>query len=133
MFRDHPLGVGPGNFNQYIGRYTSTTGELSAHSIYIQTLAELGWPGMLVLLALLGNGLWTVRNVIRISGHLSEPERSILQWSSCGLGAVIVSYATAGITANILYFEGLYWFLLLPVCLQRASENAHEALLANNP
>jgi len=130
MFRDHPLGVGPGNFNQYIGRYAPTVEGLSPHNIYIQTLAELGFPGMLVLLGLLGNGLWTVRNVVRISDRLSEPERSILQWSSCGLGAIIVSYATSGLTANILYFEGFWWFLLLPVCLQRASENAHEALLA---
>ncbi len=134
MFRDHPfLGVGPGNFNQHIGRYAPTVEGLSPHSIYIQTLAELGFPGMLVLLALLGNGLWTVRNVIRISDRLPEPERSILHWSSCGLGAIIVSYATSGLTANVLYFEGLYWFLLLPVCLQRASENAHEALLATTP
>ena len=121
------------NFNQYIGRYAPTVVELSAHSIYIQTLAELGFPGMLVLLALFGNGLWTVRYAIRISGLLSEPERSILQWSSSGLGAIIVCYATAGLTSNILYFEGLWWFLLLPVCLQRASENAYEALLATPP
>jgi hypothetical protein len=133
MFRDHPMGVGPGNFNQYIGRYAPSVEGLSPHSIYVQTLAELGLPGMLVLLALLGNGLWTVRNVIRISDRLSGPERTMLQWSSCGVGAIIVSYATSGLTANVLYFEGYWWFLLLPVCLQRASENAHEALLATTP
>lgn len=133
MFCDHPFGVGPGNFNQYIGRYAPSVEGMSPHSTYIQALAELGFLGLILVLALLGNGLLMVRNVIRISDCLPESERLIIQWSSCGLGAVIVGYASSGLTGHLVYFEGFWWFLLLPVCLQRATENALEALPATTP
>lgn len=126
MFKDHPLGVGPGNFNQYIGRYSPDVSGLSPHSTYIQSIAELGIPGLVLLLALFVNGEMTVLKVLKKTYQLPEPDRTILQWSSLGLGAVLAGWATCGITAHLLYQEGFWWFLLLPVCLQRASENAHE-------
>ena len=47
MFYDHPLGVGVGNFNQFIGNYSPTVTGLSPHSLYIQVAAELGIFGLL--------------------------------------------------------------------------------------
>ncbi len=126
MFRDHPLGVGPGNFNQYIGQYSPSVEGMSPHSTYIQALAELGVMGLLLLLLLLANSLLIIRKVVMTSHLLPEPDRSIIQWSACGIGAVIISYAACGVTGHFLYFEAFWWFLLMPVCLQRANENAHE-------
>ena len=133
MFKAHPLGVGAGNFNQYIGYYSSEVEGLSPHSTYVQAIAELGFPGLILVLALFINGGVTTLKVLKDSHHLSEPDRSILQWSSLGFGAVIVGYATCGLTAHLLYYEAFWWFLLMPVCLQRASENAHEEYLLTMP
>lgn len=126
MFRDHPLGVGPGNFNQLIGQYSPSVEGLSPHSTYIQALTELGILGLGFLLVLMANSLLIIRKVVTTSHLLPEPERSVIQWSSCGIGAVIIGYAACGVTGHFLYFEAFWWFLLLPVCLQRASENALE-------
>ena len=135
MLRDNPLGIGPGNFNQNIGRYSPDFPGMSPHSTYIQSAAELGLPGLALFLAILGNALWTVRKVIREceqSEQLSENQRLTFQWTACGLGSVIVGYATSGITGHFLYFEGVWWFLMLTVCLQRAFENAQEDVLESD-
>ena len=129
MFKDHPLGVGPGNFNQYIGLYSPDIQGLSPHSTYIQVIAELGLLGLILLLSLFVNGLLTILKVLRTSNELPDADRSILQWSCCGLGAVIVGYATCGLTAHLMYYEAFWWFLLLPACLERASDCAHEDAL----
>jgi hypothetical protein len=53
----HPLlGTGAGTFGRYwarSGKAISLGGALDAHSLYLETLAELGVPGLLVLLAML--------------------------------------------------------------------------------
>ncbi len=126
MFKDHPLGVGAGNFNQYIGIYSPDVEGLSPHSTYVQAIAELGIFGITLLAALFINGALVIMKILRESSQLPDPDRSILQWSSLGFGAVIVGYMACGLTAHLLYYEAYWWFLLMPACLQRASTNAHE-------
>lgn len=57
MIRDNPLGIGPGNFNQNIGRYSPDVAGMSSHSTYIQSAAELGLPGLALFVTILGNTL----------------------------------------------------------------------------
>ena len=135
MLKDNPFGVGPGNFNQNIGRYSPDVAGMSPHSTYIQSAADLGLPGLALFLAILGNALGTIRKVIREceqSEQLPENQRLTFQWTACGLGSVIVGYATSGITGHFLYFEAFWWYLMLPVCLHRSLENAIEDLSASN-
>lgn len=35
-----------------------------------------------------------------------------------------------GLTGHLMYAEAFWWYLMLPVCLQRAFENAREDVLA---
>lgn len=56
-----PLGIGLGNYrtyNSYYGRKDvwNTTTYTSAHGTYSQTLSELGWPGLISFVLLLGAG-----------------------------------------------------------------------------
>ena len=132
MLKDNPFGVGPGNFNQNIGRYSPDFAGFSPHSTYIQSAAELGLPGLALFLAILGNALWTVRKVIRECEQLPENQRSTLQWTAFSLGAVVVGWATFGLTGHLMYVEAFWWYLMLPVCLHRSLENAIEDLSASN-
>ena len=47
MVKDHPLGIGPGNFFQVVGRYRPDLEGRDTHSTYFRCLTELGIPGFL--------------------------------------------------------------------------------------
>lgn len=68
MARQAPLlGVGPGNYPAQLQFLRPRSDALSAHSNYVQMLAETGWPGLLLylmLFTLVAAGLWRCqRNV----------------------------------------------------------------------
>lgn len=49
----HPItGVGPGNFDQWSPTAQEDQDLFAAHSVYLLASAELGWPGLVLLLAL---------------------------------------------------------------------------------
>ncbi len=126
MIRDNPLGVGPGNFNQNIGRYSPSVAGLSPHSLYIQCAAELGVAGFLLLLVILGNAWWTVWTMIRKASQLPEPQRAAFRWSACALAGSVAAFATCGLTGHVLYREAFWWYMLMPVCLRRTLANLEE-------
>lgn len=133
MLGDHPFGVGPGNFNQYIGNYSPSIVGLSPHSLYIQVSAELGYIGLAILLAILSNALWTLRKINNQSELLPEPVRTEFQWRAVCLTGIICAYITFGITAHLMYVEAFWWFFMMPACLQRALDNAHHDLALSAP
>jgi hypothetical protein len=63
-FKGHPLlGAGAGSFEQYWRVHRPTQQEVrDAHSLYMETLAELGVVGLVLLLLLLGMPLLAVRH-----------------------------------------------------------------------
>lgn len=63
----HPvIGSGAGTYEQFWHRNRHVTEEASdAHSIYLETLGELGWPGLLFVIALLAVPLGALRRARR--------------------------------------------------------------------
>jgi putative inorganic carbon (HCO3(-)) transporter len=133
MVRDNPLGVGPGNFNQNIGRYSPNIVDLSPHSTYIQAVSELGLPGLALLLLILANTLRICQKALRQADELPEPQRRAFQWTAAALGASVAAYATYGVTAHLVYLEAFWWYLMMPVCLERALENARQEVPVSEP
>lgn len=125
MIADNPLGVGPGNFYQFIGKYARQHPGRDAHNTFIRCTAELGLLGMATVLMLLGSGVWSMRRLMKRAGRLPEPYKEQVVYTSYAIITSICSLVGCFMTMTLLYMEAVWWILLLPVCLQRAVENCH--------
>jgi O-antigen ligase len=110
IFMDHPLlGVGIGCYNQANARYAPGLGRRDAHNTYISLGAEMGIPGLLLWLGLVGSVLAQVRRRRR---SLEADDRTIqILWLEraivgCLVAAFFASYA--GITVFYLLL-GTLW------------------------
>lgn len=61
----HPWGVGIGNFKTVSFSFNPETFSYSAHNLFLETLVEFGWPGMVL-------ALWAIYSVFKILGEKSE-------------------------------------------------------------
>jgi O-antigen ligase len=85
----YPFGAGPGQFESVAG--------ISAHSTYARALGEQGFPGLLVVLALLALTLsFAVGNAVR--GR-----------STHGIGSAALLAAWCGLLANSAFVDTLHW------------------------
>jgi O-antigen ligase len=85
----YPFGAGPGQFEQLAG--------ISAHSTYARALGEQGFPGLLVVLALLAVTLsFAVGNAVR--GR-----------STFGIGSASLLAAWCGLLASSAFVDTLHW------------------------
>jgi O-antigen ligase len=125
MFKDHPLGVGVGQYKHMIAEYDS--GELThafglprrvTHNTYLLCATELGFHGFLVFVALLALSLLKTRACIKLAGNSDDPRESRLFAYGCLLAMVV--YLVASAFTDRLYTESFWWIVALPVCLERA-------------
>jgi O-antigen ligase len=85
----YPFGAGPGQFESVAG--------ISAHSTYARAAGEQGFPGVIVLVALLGYTLMcAVGNAAR--GR-----------STFGIGSAALLGAWCGLLANSAFIDTLHW------------------------
>jgi putative inorganic carbon (HCO3(-)) transporter len=123
IWKDHPFGIGPGNFFQTIGNYAPEKAWRDAHNTYIRCLTELGIQGFIVLGLLILNAFGILRRIIRQSDTLSPPQRGSVVFLSYGMCCALATMAACCLTISMTYTEFIWWFLALPVCLQRAVDN----------
>jgi O-antigen ligase len=89
LAEDHPLGVGPGQFD--------VLEPISTHSIYVRLLAEQGLAGLLTLVAVLAGTLaLAVGNVV--AGR-----------DAYGVGSAVLLAAWCGLLANSAFIDTLHW------------------------
>ncbi len=84
MFRDHPFGVGIGNWaDVYNAQYRRTTLIYPhAHNFFLQTLCELGMLGGISTIGLFGNSIWTTaKNYFRYNNYVSLCIHGVLIYS----------------------------------------------------
>ncbi len=124
MLRDHPMGVGPGNFYQNIGRYSPINAGKDAHNSFVRCLAELGLPGITVFLALLGNAALMLMRTMKQAREMPGEQGRHFLLASYGIAVSLSTLVTCGLLVSFAYTEAFWWFLALPVCLARAIENA---------
>jgi O-antigen ligase len=124
MLLANPMGVGVNNFSRAIERYAPQHPLRDAHNTFVRCAGELGFPGIILLTAMVGNALWTLRRVIREARALPESHGDKVVFAAYGMTVGLVTLLGTGLTTSMVYTEALWWFLVLPVCLDRALENA---------
>jgi O-antigen ligase len=87
--QEYPLGAGPGQFE--------SVANISAHSTYARTVGEQGFPGLLVLVALLAV---TLGIAVRNAAHGRDTH---------GIGAPVLLAAWCGLLANSAFIDTLHW------------------------
>jgi len=125
MMQRYPLfGVGPDNFGNVVVEYGWPRGK-ECHSLWMQTGAELGLPGLLLLVAFYGQTLFYV---YQLSRTLDVAEL----WSSCLARAVIASLIGFSVAAQFVSLEGLelpYYIVLIGASLSKlAPQTAQHAI-----
>ena len=134
MFLDHPLlGVGPGNFaSEFASQYdvsTRVSGMWAPHSIYVQSLSELGLLGTLPLIV-----LWYL--FFRVNAKTREDLQSLGEDAkrrfeyrlSQGLDLAMVGFLTSGAFLTVLYYPHLWVLLGLSAGLQTLQSRVEQGI-----
>lgn len=98
LLREHPFGIGPGQFKNQIDQVTHF--RIDAHSLYVRTMVESGLPGLLFFAAvfLLLQGL--------LSGHRSgiPPDNAVLF-------AILAGLLVNSIVVDTIHWRHFWFFL----------------------
>ncbi|MBP7935074.1 MAG: O-antigen ligase family protein [Phycisphaerae bacterium] len=124
MVREYPWGVGVGRFRDMIGRYIDdpSFAYRDAHNSFVICATEIGVPGLLAYTAVLTASWITLSRLAQrvprtvVNGDLFE----MLIFAN---RLALIVYVVSGFFVSRFYVEGFWWFVALPVCLQRAVEN----------
>ena len=79
--------------------------------------------GLVVLVLIVVNAGVVLRRIMRRAGGLPPRERDQVRWLGHGLVTALAAVLTYGMTGTLVYTEYLWWFLALPICLERAVAN----------
>lgn len=120
---DHPQGIGPGNYFQAVGRYDPRYEGRDVHSTFMRCLAELGIPGLVLFLGIIAHAVYLSMQNVKRSLSLPLEHHGEVALMSYGFLVGLIMMLGCGITVTLLYTEALWWFLMIPVCLQRAIDN----------
>lgn len=124
MLKEHPLGVGVGHFRYMIGDYTQdpTLANRDAHNSFILCVSETGIPGLIAYVATLAVSWHTLSQLNRrIRARLMNPD--LFEMLVFANRLALLVYVIGGFFVSRFYTEGGWWFVVLPVCLERAVEN----------
>lgn len=133
MILDNPLGVGTGNWYQVIGKYDAKYVYRDSHSTYIKLFAEHGLIGGGVFLCIVFNAFLTLHRVRRRSEQLPAELLREFQYLSLGFTLGLAGFLLCCFLITLLYMEALWWFLALPVCLERSLDQAEQEWLEAHP
>jgi len=118
IIADHPLGVGVGNFTQIIGDYDPRHYKRSTHNSLIVCVAELGFQGGFLFIALVGGSLWYLRRASKLAPWSANPHDT--KMLAYGLLISEVTYFITALGTQRFYCESFWWVFALPVALYRA-------------
>jgi len=112
MANENPMtGVGPNNF-VYVNtlHYSSEYREVQ-HNVYIQAASELGYPGLILFIAMMFHGF---RNQIKSRAILYEKKNTdpFLYGLSHGIDLCLFGFAANGMFITVLYYP-FFWMLLV--------------------
>jgi probable O-glycosylation ligase (exosortase A-associated) len=127
MLKDNPLGVGVGQFEARIGDYgrNEALRHRDAHNTFVLCAGELGFAGLFIYVATLGGAWMTLHGIGRKTRELADPD--IYHWLVFANRLALIVYTVGGLFTSRFYTEGVWWLILMPVCLTRSVENELKA------
>lgn len=100
-----------------------------AHSIYFEVMAEQGFPGLIIFLALLGTTLWRLER-LRTSRRYRAEQRWVTELAAM-LQYSVIAYMLGGTFLGLAYFDLPYYLVMAAVLLEYLA--AREAAAAPAP
>jgi probable O-glycosylation ligase (exosortase A-associated) len=121
MAADHPFtGVGFNAYNRAYDAYDSSRGafgeERAVHSSWFGALAEMGYPGLVCLVAAVVLGLWNAQRVMRVARR--TPALGNLLPYALAVQASLIVYCVGGTFINTQYSEMMWHLLALSIALR---------------
>lgn len=127
---DHPLlGVGMRNFPVAEGTISPLAGRRergigvwwgAAHNTYVQVGAELGFPGFLLYLGVIGTAWWSLRRVSRRALR-AHPQGDEISRPAQSLMAALVGFAVGSFFLSLAYADMLYMLIALAIGLVKSA------------
>jgi putative inorganic carbon (HCO3(-)) transporter len=122
MGNDYPVfGVGVNGFPQMFNRYDTSRGRYGSnrdvHDTWIALLADLGYPGLLIFLALMGSVLLNARHLRQLAA--SQPAFARLSEYATAMEGQILVFAVGGTFITLQYKEPIWHIFALSVALAR--------------
>lgn len=122
MIRANPLtGIGPGNFEHEALDYGRQVPEayrvepIGAHNMYVEVAAELGVPGLLIVLALLAV-CWHDARRLRRESRAQGDVRTALLWECIGIALLVFAFSALFVHAQ---YRKEWWLLAALVAAGR--------------
>lgn len=116
MAKDYPLGIGQDNFKHYVEDYQPAIPGKDTHNTYLRALAELGIPGIILILTMILNAFLLIRKQKRRIDKLKHKHK--LNFHLFSLTIAVVIFLTAALFITETYIEEFYWILMFPLLLQ---------------
>jgi probable O-glycosylation ligase (exosortase A-associated) len=121
MANDHPLlGVGFNAYQAAYNGYDTSDSQFgtarSVHSAWLGVLAELGYPGLLLYLSIVGLSFASCHRVRRMAARGEVPYE--LGRYAVGLEAALVAFAVGGSFVPFQYSEMLWHYFALTMALE---------------
>ena len=130
MFKDNPLGVGPGNFPARFEEYQADSFKRGmwgrqAHSLWFTLLPELGIPGVLLFLSLLRLNLRDLWYLGRLSTE-SDNYR-FAYFLSLAFMASLAGFFASGTFLSVLYYPHYWYLTAMIVATRKIVDNAESS------
>jgi probable O-glycosylation ligase (exosortase A-associated) len=139
MANDRPLtGVGHSGFEKAYNRYDWLDGQFgtnrAVHSAWFGVLAELGYPGLLLFVAIVGSSLLACRRV-RNAAKRGEVSDELGRYA-IAFETSLVAFMVGGSFVSFQYCEMLWHYFALTIALERVAVRelaAHRARIETAP
>ena len=109
MIEAYPItGIGLGNFKPFVDRFASPDlqGNFIAHNTYVEVTAEMGFPGILLFLAVIASTFLSLGRVIKATDKSSLPHQA-----SLGMQAGLCAFLVCAFFVSAEY-QKLFWLLV---------------------
>lgn len=136
VMKDYPLlGVGPNNFGLFSGNFSNVEAESAAHNLYLQTAADCGIPGLLLLVSFYFITLRRLFHMIQWNSEAMFMMDPLVASVTTGAFAGLVGYLThsffsAGVVIETPYLTALLGAAAIRLYCSKANEAVQEKVPA---